>query len=91
MPEERSQLSTTSIRAVDVTEILAEIDKRHSLRTSRKMGARFKPFLESVQQFSAIIDTFIQSDPTAAALVWGGVKFVILLFILLSLAIIMLI
>ena len=38
------------------------------------MGPRLITFLESVQQFSGVIDTFVSSHPQFAALVWGGVK-----------------
>ena len=43
-------------------------------RRSRCVGPRLITFLESVQQFSTIVDTFVSSHPEVAALVWGGVK-----------------
>ena len=42
------------------------------------MGPRLITFLESVQQFSGIVDVFVSSNPQMAALVWGGVKFALL-------------
>lgn len=50
------------------------IDRECNERRRRCMGTRLMPFLESIQQFSQIIDTFVSSHPEVAALVWGGVK-----------------
>jgi hypothetical protein len=33
--------------------------------------------LQSVREFSAVIDTFVSSHPEIAALVWGGLKLTI--------------
>ncbi|KAK5242634.1 hypothetical protein LTR11_011737 [Exophiala xenobiotica] len=35
---------------------------------------RLVTFLDALQQFTGIDDTFVSSDPTIAALVWGGVR-----------------
>ena len=52
----------------------AVIDKECTKGRRRCMGPRLITFLESVQQFSGVIDTFVSSNPQFAALVWGGVK-----------------
>lgn len=52
----------------------AVIDKECTKGRRRCMGPRLITFLESVQQFSRVIDTFVTSHPEFAALVWGGVK-----------------
>ena len=50
------------------------IDKQCTKSRRQCMGPRLITFLESVQQFSGVIDTFVSSHPQFAALVWGGVK-----------------
>ena len=56
----------------------AGIDRENAKRRSRGVATRLFGFLESVQQFSSIVDTFVSSNPSIAALVWGSVKFAIL-------------
>jgi hypothetical protein len=58
--------------------LTAEIDRENAKRRSRGVATRLFSFLESVQQFSTIVDTFVSSNPSIAALVWGSVKFAIL-------------
>lgn len=38
------------------------------------VAARIFSFLESVQQFAAVIETFVSSNPGTAVLVWGSAK-----------------
>ncbi|KAI9765585.1 MAG: hypothetical protein M1840_007274 [Geoglossum simile] len=64
--------------AAAVIILTAEIDRENAKRRSRGVATRLFSFLESVQQFSTIVDTFVSSNPSIAALVWGSVKFVIL-------------
>ena len=55
-----------------------EIDHDNASRRGRCLGTRLVRFLESVQQFSDVVGTFVSSDPQVAALVWGGVKLTLL-------------
>ena len=66
----------------DVVHLLGEIDKENSARRSRVWAQRMQDILTSIQQYCSIVDTFIQADPAIAALVWGSVKFVILVIAL---------
>lgn len=78
-PEQKHIFTQSGVpdpRAVIV--LTTEIDKENAKRRSRCVAARISSFLESVQQFSSIVDTFIQSNPKIAALVWGGVKVALL-------------
>ncbi|KAF8544009.1 hypothetical protein BDD12DRAFT_977932 [Trichophaea hybrida] len=80
-PEQRkhfNEISSGTPAAEDVISLSEEIDKKNSTRRSRVWVQRTSGVLNSVQQYSAIVDTFIQANPTIAALVWGSVKFVIL-------------
>ncbi|MCJ1248752.1 hypothetical protein MMC30_005971 [Trapelia coarctata] len=59
--------------------LTAEIDRETSRRRSRCVGPRLTSLLESVQQFSTIVDTFVSgSQSVVAGLVWGGVKVALL-------------
>ena len=64
--------------AQDVVDLLSEIDKENSARRSRVWAQRVRGILDSVQQYCSIVDTFVQANPAIASLVWGSVKFVIL-------------
>ncbi|KAF8248446.1 hypothetical protein K440DRAFT_660785 [Wilcoxina mikolae CBS 423.85] len=74
-PTEYSDLLRSSdLAASSVVDVTAALDRKKP-----KYGARrILPFLESVYQFSSIVDTFIQSNPMVSALVWGSIKFLIM-------------
>jgi hypothetical protein len=46
-------------------------------RRGRSIGTRLHSVLQCVREFSAIIDTFVSSNPNIAALIWGSVKLTI--------------
>jgi ankyrin repeat domain-containing protein 50 len=62
--------------ANDVMRLTAEIDRENSYRRSRRcVGPRLTNVLQSVQQFSTIIDTIIGgSQSLLASAIWGAVK-----------------
>jgi hypothetical protein len=64
--------------ATAVIILTAEIDNQNAKRRSRGVATRLFGFLESVQQFSSVVDTFVSSNPSIAALVWGSVRFALL-------------
>ncbi|KAI9767042.1 MAG: hypothetical protein M1840_006001 [Geoglossum simile] len=70
--------------AAAVIILTAEIDSENAKRRSRGVATRLFSFLESVQQFSSIVDTFVSSNPQIAALVWGSVKFALLVGLVLD-------
>jgi len=78
-PEQKVQLD--AIKAVPdahaVAQFTYQLDLENAKRKSRCVAARISPLLESVQQFSGIIETFVSSNPHVAALVWGIVKLVL--------------
>ncbi|KAL8991816.1 MAG: hypothetical protein Q9169_007626 [Polycauliona sp. 2 TL-2023] len=67
----RGQGAPDALAAINFT---TTIDRECSNRRRRCMGPRLITFLETVQQFSGVVDTFVSSHPEFAALVWGGVK-----------------
>ena len=72
IPEEKQEL--TSQHTPDANSVLkftSEINSVKSKSGARKLGERFLPLLQFVQQFSPIMDGYIQADPNLIApLVW---------------------
>lgn len=64
--------------ATAVVKFTAEIDRQNAKRQSRGVASRLFGVLESVRQFTSIIDTYVQAYPAIAALVWGSIKITIL-------------
>jgi hypothetical protein len=79
-PTQNAQLLAYSSKP-DATSILtftAEVDCINAHRRSRCVSSRLFGVLQSLQDFSTIADTFVSAHPEIAALVWGCVKFTIL-------------
>ncbi|VUC23261.1 unnamed protein product [Clonostachys rosea] len=57
----------------------AQLDAASRSRKGRSIATRLHSVLQSVQQFAMIVDTLVSSHPDIAALVWGCVKFAMLL------------
>jgi len=60
-----------------VAEFTHQLDQENAKRQSRCVSARISPLLESIQQFSGIVETFVSSHPQIAALNWGSIKLVL--------------
>ena len=80
--EQKIQLHSFSSEIPDATAVMkltSEIDRKNSNRRSRCIGSRLTNILESVQQFTTVIDVSIgSSQSNIAALTWGGVKLALL-------------
>lgn len=79
-PELRARLQA-SHSVPDANAVLTftkEIDDENAKRKSRCCAGRLIGVLESVQQFTSIVDTYVSSHPDVAALVWGTIKFALL-------------
>ena len=78
-PEQRAKLQ--AIKAVPdahaVAELTHQLDQENARRKSRCVAARISPLLESLQQFSGIVEKFVPSNPQIAALIWGSIKLVL--------------
>lgn len=70
--------STSKPDISSVIAFIAQIDANNVNRTRRCVAPRLHTFLERVQQFSAVVDSYVQSKPDLAALVWGSVKLTML-------------
>ncbi|KAL2010345.1 hypothetical protein VTN00DRAFT_6152 [Thermoascus crustaceus] len=72
-PERNKELQ--AIRSVpDARSIIiftAQLDLEDPRRKGRSIASRLHSILESIQQFSSIVGTFVSSHPEIAALVWG--------------------
>ena len=77
--EQQVQFAATSTPdASAAVKLATEIDRKNTSRTGRCLGVRLLSFLESVNQFSNVVDTFVSSNPQVAGLRWGGVKLTLL-------------
>lgn len=56
----------------------AQLDAKTSNRRGPSLASRVYSVLQSVRDFSAIVDTYVSSHPEIAALVWGSVKLTML-------------
>ena len=56
----------------------AELDAIHAQRRRSGFATRLYSLLQSIQQFTSVLDTYAQIKPEIAALVWGSVKLAIL-------------
>ncbi|MCJ1377484.1 hypothetical protein MMC17_000579 [Xylographa soralifera] len=77
--EQRTRFVTTPTPDANAAVRLAtEIDRENVNRTGRCLGVRLLTFLESVNKFSNIVDTFVSTNPQIAGLVWGSIKLTLL-------------
>lgn len=67
---------------VAVMMFTAELDRANPERRGSSIASRLYHVLRSVQEFSAIVDTFISAHPDIAALVWGSVKLTMLVSVI---------
>lgn len=79
-PDQKAQLLAlnTTPDAAAVIAFTAEVDEENAKRSSRCVASRLCDVLQSVQQFSSVVETFVSSHPEIAALVWGSIKLTIL-------------
>lgn len=68
--------SKRSLEAIHNLVAAIEASHRKSSR-SRRAGEVLRPFVEGLERYTGIIDTMVQRNPALSALVWGGVKFVL--------------
>ncbi|KAF9775137.1 hypothetical protein IL306_006786, partial [Fusarium sp. DS 682] len=59
----------------------AELDLRRQSQKGKSIASRLFPVLQAVHSFTAVVDTFISSNPTIAALVWGSVKMTMMIML----------
>lgn len=75
--QELESISTQPDTAA-VIQFTTLLDVKNAEGNSRCFATRVHTILASIQQFSTVIDTFVSSNPTIAALLWGSVKLTLL-------------
>ncbi|KAI8681114.1 NACHT domain-containing protein [Fusarium keratoplasticum] len=68
------QLKTEPHDAQSIIMFTASLDRFDPKRRGKSVASRLASFLQTIEQFTPIADTYIQSNPEIAALVWGSVK-----------------
>ncbi|KAF4210709.1 hypothetical protein CNMCM8980_000629 [Aspergillus fumigatiaffinis] len=65
--------------ASEVFQIVEDVNRKFQSSSPKtvKFSQKLSPCLESINRFSSVIDTFIQSNPTISGLVWGSLKFLL--------------
>ena len=61
-----------------VVAFTARIDRENASRRVRGVAGRLHKSLESIQQFTTIVDAFVSTNPQIAALILGSFKVVVL-------------
>ncbi|KAF5963212.1 hypothetical protein FBULB1_13549 [Fusarium bulbicola] len=68
------QLKTTLHDSQSIITFTAELDLLDKNRRGKSVASRLASFLQTIEQFTPIVDTYIQSNPDIAALIWGSIK-----------------
>ncbi|KAF5581800.1 hypothetical protein FPCIR_9908 [Fusarium pseudocircinatum] len=76
------QLKTTSHDSQSIITFTAELDLVDKNRRGKSVASRLASFLQTIEQFTPIVDTYIQSNPDIAALIWGSIKLTFLQIVL---------
>ncbi|RCI15228.1 hypothetical protein L249_6927 [Ophiocordyceps polyrhachis-furcata BCC 54312] len=56
----------------------AQLDHCNRSRKGRSIASRLHDVLQSVREFTAVVDSFVSARPDIAALVWGSIKLTML-------------
>ncbi|KAJ3540937.1 hypothetical protein NM208_g4831 [Fusarium decemcellulare] len=72
-------LQTTSPNAQSIIEFTEQLDDVNQKRRGRRIASGLSSFLQTIQQFSPAVDTFVSSNPETAGLIWGSIKLTFLI------------
>ncbi len=64
--------------AMAILAFTAGVDRTNERRKSQCVSSQLQGIYQSVQQFTSIVGTFVSSNQTIAALLWGSVRLTIL-------------
>lgn len=81
-PDEISKFSATPPGPQSILNLTSEVDGKGKKRRLRRWASNFEPFLESIHRYSQAADVLVSSNPQIAALVWGSVRVVIIVCLL---------
>ncbi|ENH62173.1 hypothetical protein FOC1_g10015135 [Fusarium oxysporum f. sp. cubense race 1] len=68
------QLKATSHDSQSIITFTAELDLLDKNRRGKSVASRLASFLQTIEQFTPIVDTYIQSNPDIAGIIWGSIK-----------------
>ncbi|KAH7171285.1 hypothetical protein EDB81DRAFT_851905 [Dactylonectria macrodidyma] len=68
-------LDGSSYDTQSIITFTASLDGLDPNRRGKSIATRLSSFLQTIQQFSPIVDTMVSSNPHLAALIWGSIKF----------------
>lgn len=78
-PTERTEIQNNPSPERNILELTAAINDKVLLKfQAKRYVGRVQQFLAPLQGFSPIIDMFVSSNPRVSALVWGGLKLLIM-------------
>lgn len=63
--------------ANDVRKEIEKLKDQRGQKWDFRLLRRLYSICENMQDYIGVVDTFVQSDPTVSALVWGSLKFVL--------------
>ncbi|KAK1842752.1 nacht domain protein [Colletotrichum chrysophilum] len=75
--DEREKLKVEMNISRDPSQVIAftaGLDLMDPNRRGKSIATRLHSILQTVQQFSQVVDTYVSSNPEIAALVWGSVR-----------------
>jgi hypothetical protein len=76
MSPEQSDQSLVS--ADDLSLFVKELESQHRKKSfTRRVFKSLQPLVDGLLQYTNAMDTMIQADPTAGALIYGGAKLVL--------------
>lgn len=75
-PDDKASLQKTqSVPEVDAVMVFtAELDAVNRSRKGRSVASKLHGVLQSVRDFTSVVDTFVPSNPEIASRVWGSIK-----------------
>ncbi|KAF9768249.1 hypothetical protein IL306_014477 [Fusarium sp. DS 682] len=68
--KELQRLKTTSHDPQSIITFTAELDRLDKNRRGKSVASRLASFLQTIEQFTPIVDTYIQSNSDITALIW---------------------
>lgn len=80
-PEEISKLSTAPPGPQSILNLTVDVNGKANKQRLRRWASCFEPFLKSIERYSQAVDVFVSYNPQIAALLWGSVRFVIIVCI----------
>jgi hypothetical protein len=68
------KLKATPYASQNIITFRAELDRLDKRRQGRSVALRPASFLQTIERFTPVVDTYIQSNPDIAAIVCGSIK-----------------